>query len=236
VRSSLTPIKPEYTGITAVEFRLSDATTKHPDALAVTGPGNIFALSDNKYLGGHGGDQITLGCSMRVPEHWTTESGIDWDNDPGAARAALLAEFSDWSPTLTNLIRDCDDENIWPRPIYALPTGTTWTRVPGVTLIGDAAHLMSPFAGEGANLAMIDGADLAREIIHTNNLDTALENYEKKMLPRGAKSAAGSQKSLDMLFVDGPPRKTVAMFRGMLVLGAVMRPFEKLFAGKRNRS
>jgi 2-polyprenyl-6-methoxyphenol hydroxylase-like FAD-dependent oxidoreductase len=231
VRSSLTPVKPEYVGITVVEFRLSDANVTRPNAVAVTGQGSLFALSDNKYIGGHGGDQITLGCGLRVPEHWVTESGIDWE-DADAARAALLKEFSDWSPTLTNLIRDCDD-TIWPRPIYALPTGTTWKRVPGVTLVGDAAHLMSPFAGEGANLAMIDGADLAREIIDMQDLETALENYEKTMLPRGAKSAAASQRSLDTMFVDGPPRKLVAFFRGMIIFSAVTRPFERLFTRRK---
>ena len=231
VRTLLTTVVPVYTGITAVEFQLSDATVKHPAALATTGPGSLFALSDNKYIGGHGGDHIMLGGLMRVPETWITDSGIDW-RDPHQSRAALLDVFSDWSPALTDMIRDCDDDTIWPRPIYALPTGTTWKHTPGVTLVGDAAHLMSPFAGEGANLAMIDGADLARELLANDDPNTAIQNYEKKMLPRGAKSAAGSQKSLDTLFVDGPPRKVVASFRLTIALGTIARPFEKLLGRK----
>ncbi|MHA7987724.1 FAD-dependent oxidoreductase [Rathayibacter sp. CAU 1779] len=230
VRGLLTPVTPVYTGITLVELRLSDAATRHPDALTVTGMGSFFALSDNRYIGGHGGAQIAIGCGMRVPEGWVAASGIDWD-DPRAARTGLLENFADWSPTLTDLIRECDD-TIWPRPIYALPTGTTWERVPGVTLVGDAAHLMSPFAGEGANLAMIDGADLAREIIANDDLEVALRRYEKKMLPRGAKSAAASQKSLDTMFVDGPPTKLAAFFRRMIVLSALVRPFARMFTPK----
>ncbi|PRY39754.1 2-polyprenyl-6-methoxyphenol hydroxylase-like FAD-dependent oxidoreductase [Umezawaea tangerina] len=232
VRSLLTPVKPVYTGITIVEIRLTDAATRHPEALAVTGRGSLFALSDHRYIGGHGGDTISLGCGLRVPEDWVAASGIDWD-DPDSARAGLLRHYPDWVPELTDLIRGCDDDAIWPRPIYALPTGLTWERVPGVTLVGDAAHLMSPFAGEGANIALIDGADLAREVLAGPDLEASLTRYEKAMFPRGAKSAAGSQKGLDMLFVDGPPRKLIMFFKAMSLVSSVTRPFERVFASKK---
>ncbi|HEX4401783.1 MAG TPA: NAD(P)/FAD-dependent oxidoreductase [Galbitalea sp.] len=230
VRSLLTPMKPEYTGITVVEIRLSDATIKHPAALATVGQGSLFALSDNKYLGGHGGDQISVGCGMRVAEDWASASGIDWNN-PSAARDALLREFSDWAPALTDLIRDCDD-TIWPRPIYALPTGHRWAHVPGVTLVGDAAHLMSPFAGEGANLAMIDGADLAAAIIASPDFDAAITGYEKKMFPRGAKSAKASASGLSMIFNDESPKKLVSFFNRMIVLTRLVGPIQRLFTAK----
>jgi 2-polyprenyl-6-methoxyphenol hydroxylase-like FAD-dependent oxidoreductase len=231
IRSLLTPVKPSYTGITVVEMRLTDAAAKHPEALALTGRGSFFVLSDNKYIGGHGGNTIAFGCGLRVPENWVADSGIDW-RDPESMRAGLLREYPDWVPALTDLVRECDDDAIWPRPIYALPTGLTWERVPGVTLVGDAAHLMSPFAGEGANIALIDGADLAREILSSSDVETALTRYEKTMFPRGAKSAAASQKGLDMMFVDGRPIKMILFFRSMSVVSALTKPFELLFTGK----
>jgi 2-polyprenyl-6-methoxyphenol hydroxylase-like FAD-dependent oxidoreductase len=231
IRPLLTPAKPSYTGITVVEMRLTDAVAKRPEALALTGRGSFFVLSDNRYIGGHGGNTIAFGCGLRVGENWVADSGIDW-HDPESARAGLLREYPDWVPALTDLIRECDDDAIWPRPIYALPTGLTWERVPGVTLVGDAAHLMSPFAGEGANIALIDGADLAREILDSSDVDTALTHYENTMFPRGAKSAAGSQKGLDMMFVDGRPIKMIVFFKGMSVVSTLTKPFERLFAGK----
>ncbi|WP_410606169.1 FAD-dependent oxidoreductase [Amycolatopsis sp. lyj-109] len=231
IRSLLTPVKPAYTGITIVELRLTDAMAKHPEALALTGRGSFFMLSDNRYIGGHGGNTIAVGCGLRVPENWVADSGIDW-RDPESVRAGLLREYPGWAPALTGLIRECDDDAIRPRPIHALPTGLTWERVPGVTLVGDAAHLMSPFAGEGANIALIDGADLAREILDGSDVETAITRYEKTMFPRGAKSAAASQKGLDMMFVDGRPIKMIMFFKSMSAVSALTKPFERLFAGK----
>ncbi|MGW4060005.1 FAD-dependent oxidoreductase [Amycolatopsis sp. NPDC004747] len=214
IRPLLTPVKPAYSGITIVEMRLTDAAAEHPEALALTGRGSFFALSDNKYIGGHGGDTIAFGCGLRVPENWVADSGIDW-HEPESARAGLLREYPGWAPALTDLIRGCDDGTIWPRPIHALPTGLRWDRVPGVTLVGDAAHLMSPFAGEGANIALIDGADLAREILAGPDVETALARYETTMFPRAAEAAAASQSGLEMMFVDGPPTKMIRFFEGM---------------------
>lgn len=230
VRALLTPARPEYVGITITELRLSDTATKHPDARALVGNGSLFALSDNKYIGGHGGDEMALAVGLRVPEDWSTTNGVDW-TDGAAGRAALLAELAGWATPFRDLISECDD-TIWPRPIYALPTGTSWEHVRGVTLAGDAAHLMSPFAGEGANLALIDGADLARAILGGGDLDASLAVYEQKMIRRGAKSAAGSAKSLDMLFNDKAPKQLVRMFGTMFVLMRLAGHFIRLFTRK----
>lgn len=212
-RAALTGVRPAYTGVTLVEIHLDEAASKHPNALALVGRGALFAAGDNKGIIGHGGDHIGLGVGLRVEEDWSTTSGIDWTN-PSDARAALLREFTDWAPELTDLLAHSDD-TIVPRPIYALPVGHTWNRVPGITLIGDAAHLMSPFAGEGANLALIDGADLARAIISNDNIDGAIEEYEQTMFPRGAESAFQSAFGLDMIFSADAPAPIVSFFASM---------------------
>lgn len=212
-RAILTDVTPSYTGITMVEIHLSDAQSKHPDALALVGHGSLFALSDNKSIGGHGGDHIWLGLGLRVPENWSETGGIDWSN-PAATREALLREYADWAQPLTDLIRDSDD-SIVARLIYALPVGHSWEHAEGVTLVGDAAHLMSPFAGEGANLALIDGADLARAIVANDDLDRAVAEYEQIMFSRGAESAAQSAYGLDMMFSADAPKPMVDFFAAM---------------------
>ena len=213
VRPLLSAATPDYTGITFVEFRLRDAATRHPRESATMGTGSFFAASDDKYIGGHGGADLWVGVGARLPETWITGSGIDW-TDPVSARAAVLERFPDWSDELTDLMRNSDDD-IVPRAIYALPTGHSWAPVAGVTLAGDAAHLMSPFAGEGANLAMFDGAELALAIIRNgDDLDAALAEYEPALFERGRESAEQSAFGLDMIFSPNAPDELVGFFSG----------------------
>ena len=92
-----------------------------------------------------------------------------------------------------------------PRMIYSLPNGHRWDRVPGVTLLGDAAHLMPP-AGEGANLAMFDGAELAAAIAaHPGDIEAALTAYEEPMFARGEAEYADAYEILDLCLGDRAP-------------------------------
>ncbi|MEO6890855.1 MAG: NAD(P)/FAD-dependent oxidoreductase [Ktedonobacteraceae bacterium] len=206
VRPLLSDAQPIYLGISLVETHLLDVDTRHPGVAALVGRGSMFALSDEKGLVTHrdGDGRITVYIALKTPEQWVTSSGIDF-RDTKAARRHLLTHFADWDDPLRALITE-DDTELVPRSIYALPVGHRWERIPGVTLLGDAAHLMSPFAGEGANLAMLDGTELAEALLaHPDNVETALASYEAALFPRSETAAAESNSNLNISFrADAP--------------------------------
>ena len=75
-----------------------------------------------------------------------------------------------------------------PRLIYSMPLDQTWETLPNLTLIGDAAHVMPPFAGEGANMAMLDALELSEYLTDENckTLQEAISVYEHHMRKRAA--------------------------------------------------
>jgi len=207
VRPLLSDAQPIYLGISFFETHLLDVDTRHSESAALVGHGSMFVLSDEKGLITHrdGDGRITVYIALKTPEHWATASGIDF-RDAEAARMRLLNHFPGWNDQLRALIAESDTELI-PRSLYALPVGHRWERTPGVTLLGDAAHLMSPFAGEGANLAMLDGAELAEAILaHPDDMETAIASYEEASFPRSTVAAAASADNLIISFRSDAPQ------------------------------
>jgi 2-polyprenyl-6-methoxyphenol hydroxylase-like FAD-dependent oxidoreductase len=151
---------------------------------------------------GEGG--ITIYIALKTPEPWGTSGSIDF-HQTQVAKQHLLGFFADWDEQLRALIMESETE-LLPRGIYTIPAGHRWERVPGVTLLGDAAHLMSPFAGEGANLALLDGAQLAEALLaHPDDLETALASYEAEAFPHSAAATAESNNNLSIAFrADAP--------------------------------
>lgn len=207
VRPLLTPASLLYTGISFVEIGIPDAEHAHAEVARMVGHGTFMALCDDKGLLAqcNGDGRIRVYVAFRMPENGLDASGIPFDR-PAKARQALLACFTDWAPELTALIRACDDSFL-PRPINILPIGLTWESQPAMTLVGDAAHLMSPFAGAGANLAMLDAAELASELLATPHPSQAIKAYETKMFARAKEAAEESARNLELcISPDGAER------------------------------
>jgi 2-polyprenyl-6-methoxyphenol hydroxylase-like FAD-dependent oxidoreductase len=200
VRPLLSDAVPSYVGVSVVETFLLDADTRHPAAAKAVGAGSMFALAPGKGILAHreSGGTLHTYAQLRKPEDWPLGD--------------VAEEFDGWAPELTALLTDSDVPPVL-RRLFTLPAGHRWDRVPGVTLIGDAAHLMPP-NGEGANLAMQDGAALAQAIAsHPEDPERALAEYEEQMFPRVA-AEAGEEDIYEVMLGAEAPHSMVAMFTG----------------------
>ncbi|AGH49905.1 monooxygenase [Sphingomonas sp. MM-1] len=212
VRPLLSSAVPEYVGTTFVETYLRDVDVRHPATAQAAGGGALFALAPGQGIFAHRepGGILHAYVALNRPAAWF--AGIDF-GDAAAATARVAAEFGGWAPALTALITDGEAPPV-PRPLYALPTGHRWDRVPGVTLLGDAAHLAPP-AGEGANLALLDGAELGQAIAaNPGDIETALAVYEAAVFSRGAAAAADGHDMLALLLGERAPFALVDFFSG----------------------
>ncbi|MEV0264298.1 NAD(P)/FAD-dependent oxidoreductase [Streptomyces sp. NPDC050617] len=197
VRPLLSDATPEYVGRSFVETYLFDVETRHPATAKAVGGGSfgvIVPSGERAWIAAHreSGATIHTYITLSKPLDWFAD--IDFTGTgtgTHAATARLAAEFDGWAPELTALITDADTAPVL-RPLHALPVGHRWDRTPGVTLIGDAAHLSIP-DGEGANLAMQDGAELGQALAaHPGDVEAALAAYERELFPRGAAAAAAA--------------------------------------------
>jgi 2-polyprenyl-6-methoxyphenol hydroxylase-like FAD-dependent oxidoreductase len=211
VRPLLSTAAPVYSGKSYVETYLFNADTRHAACAKLVGGGAMGAPGRGKAIMAHREKDDTLHTYVILTRSQDDFAGIDF-TDITTATARIAAEFEGWAPELTALITDSDTAPFL-RPLYALPIDHHWDRVPGVTLIGDAAHLSIP-NGEGANLAMYDGAELAKAIAaHPGTIEAALTEYEQAMFPRSTASAIDGAALSEVLSGNNSPQGLVEMFR-----------------------
>jgi 2-polyprenyl-6-methoxyphenol hydroxylase-like FAD-dependent oxidoreductase len=191
VRSLVSKTTPRYEDVTLVEFGFDAKRHRNVDALV--GGGKMFAVGDNRILIAqrNGNAHIRGYAGLRLPEgiarKWATQA-------PDRVRGALLETFAGWASELTYLIERGDFIAV--RPLYALPIGYTWQSRSGITLLGDAAHLMSPFGGEGVNLALADAVDVA-EALTSNEGWQAVVACEAAIMKRARPAAEGASEGLN---------------------------------------
>ncbi len=208
IRSYLTNAKPEYTGISMIEMNSDE--NEHPDLLKFNKNGKLIGLGgDQAILGQRNGDGRIMAYISFKTKYEKLDEYRKLSLD--ALKERLLAEYSDWDSELQNYIAYSYDD-IKFRRIYKLPIGLTWATQPNITIIGDAAHLMSPFAGEGVNMALYDAYLLAESFKNFNNLTEVLKVYEQQMFETTKVHAKESQDNLEIFFSENGAKKMAQFF------------------------
>ncbi|HEX4422004.1 MAG TPA: NAD(P)/FAD-dependent oxidoreductase [Kofleriaceae bacterium] len=215
VRPLVSDVLPAYTGVTLIELALDELDARHPELARLVGRGKIFALGDRKALIAQRNARSNLRVYVvqHAPESWARElAGVS----PAEIKAQLVRSLAGWSPVLHGFITH-SRAGALALPLYAVPVGHRWAHRRGVTLLGDAAHVMSPFAGEGVNNAMHDATELALALAAApdgaGDRDAAVARYEAAMFERTVGSAVASAEGLEAAVADNAAERMVELMK-----------------------
>ncbi|OQO11644.1 hypothetical protein B0A48_03371 [Cryoendolithus antarcticus] len=218
-RSFLTSVKPTYTGRYALTSTLSPSSPFFPTATRLIGPGNSIAMGHGRIISGMklGSGAYYVWAGVPCPSEADLPDFANSVKDTTKLKAELIEQhFQGWAEDVIGLLKEADGEwYAW--PFYAMgEEGVTWDGRKGVTLVGDAAHLIPP-NGEGVNSALYDSMLLAEQIIKhgVDRLDEAVVAYEAILKPR-AKELIADTGIIEMMYAEDAPDGFVKLFNDMM--------------------
>ncbi|MFZ6744408.1 FAD-dependent oxidoreductase [Undibacterium sp. JH2W] len=195
VRPYITSLKPEYSGVTVLEGSVADIQSTIPELYELLDGGKICVLDDEKtlFIVLKGDGSVAFYTGHKADQHWCTQCGIDF-SDREQVLAWFRQEFKGWSDIWAELFRHAMLPFI-PRPQFCVQLDQSWPSLSNLTMLGDAAHVMPPYAGEGVNMAMQDALVLANQLLDpATDMRTAITAYEAEMRERNAQTAAETLK------------------------------------------
>jgi 2-polyprenyl-6-methoxyphenol hydroxylase-like FAD-dependent oxidoreductase len=216
IRPYLSHIKPFYSGVTMLEGNIENAVNHAPKISAMLRGGKLMAFGNEKNLlmGQKANGEVGFYASFTAEENWPARSELDF-SDRLQVIAWFKGKYPEWSSVWLELFEKAELPFV-PRQINCMPLDQKWEALPNLTMIGDAAHLMPPFAGEGVNMAMLDALELS-ECLTTNkyqSLQEAIAYYETHMRKRAAVIAKESLENGERMHSENALQTMTDFFSG----------------------
>lgn len=214
IRPYLTTIPAFYSGVTMLEGNVYNARKAAPRISRLIKDGKIMAFGHKKnlLLGQKGDGNLGFYASLKVDENWSATNGVDYA-DKTQVLAWFKREYVEWGDIWDELFERAATPFI-PRRIYCMPLDQDWESHRNLTIIGDAAHVMPPFAGEGANMAMLDALELSNCLTGNTykTLQEAISFYETAMRQRAAAAAKESLENGERMHSEHALQTMVSFF------------------------
>ena len=181
-RKFVTDKKSQLSGTYIIQGEIENPDRDYPEFKLKYGTGNVMAMGEHKMFYTHTlrDGSVHFGVSFKADEEWILNNGIDFKNDT-AVIAFLNKTFENWGDDYKTFFAASTDFSGLPLRLFSLEE--SWKEHSNITLVGDAAHLMPPFAGEGVNMGLLDAYHLTENLTNGNfeNLQSAIDDYEQKM-------------------------------------------------------
>ena len=182
----------------------------------------VFQTADGTtriYMMPFSGEEYMWQLSFPIPESVAQELSLD---GASALQQAALKRCGMWHSPVPDILTATPLELISGYPVY---DRTILTDIPPgpVTLIGDAAHPMSPFKGQGANQALLDALSLARSLYQADvTLEEQLQTYSEEMIARTSVKVRASAEAARFLHSE------VAIQKGNVTRGAAAARVDRI--------
>jgi len=212
LRELVTPVRPQYVGVALVEGVVPAARRAIPELWALLGGSALIALGGERTIGmGTKPDGSVLFYAGVKTEDPAARQSLEEATGPDERVRWFHANFEGWSDLWEPLFREAVSM-VW-RPLLVCPADQHWEPKPNATLIGDAAHVMPPYAGEGVNMAMLDALVLSRFLLSEDTADDAIAAYEAEMFARMRSMTADTMVNTEMFYAPDACERVVALFR-----------------------
>ena len=212
LRELVTPIRPQYVGVSLVECVIPAGRLAIPGLWELLGGSALIALGGERTIGmGTKPDGSVLFYAGLKTDDPAVRQRLEEANGPDERVTWFRANFKGWSELWEAHFREAVSM-VW-RPLLVCPMDQHWTPNAIVTLIGDAAHVMPPYAGEGVNMAMLDALVLSKFLLSEDAPGDAIAAYEAEMFSRMRPMTADTMANTEMFYAPDACDRVVALFR-----------------------
>ncbi|MGA8817933.1 MAG: FAD-dependent monooxygenase [Xanthobacteraceae bacterium] len=157
-------------------------------------PGDISIAHGTMWMGPHGHVvhyPVRRGELINIVAHFDSRSWTEESWTRKCDLSEVAATYASWHSDLLRLFSCSGRWYKW--ALYDREPAQQWSKG-RITLLGDSAHAMLPYLGQGGAMAIEDGCVLAAAVArHADDLDTALLVYERIRAPRARAAVLGSR-------------------------------------------